>query len=918
MEAKFWWVWLAGIALVAALSGCSRTTPDEHVARARGFVERHDLRSAVIELKSALQKDPNLAAARLALGEVDLQIGDFASAQKELERALDLGADKTRVMPPLLEAKLEFGRYQEVLGALESLDSSPRLDVVRGRALLMSGAVPDATAAFRKAIATEPSSTAYIGLAQIALATNDSAEAKALLAKAVEVDPKGRRAWLAQGDLLSILGQLDDALASFKTAAQIPGGDLLPELGIVRVQILQGNLDDASASVDGVLSRAPADPMANYFKGLIAFQNQDYATAEKALRTVQQQAPDHPPTLLLLGTVKFRQGQLAEADSQISRFLTFQPDNISARRLLAAVRLSNKNPSGAVDALEPVAARLKDAQGLALLGTAYLRSGAADKATAYLQQAVEISPDQAVLRNQLALSMIAGGDTQNAIAQLETAVHLDDNLTQSDMMLVLLRLKEGKFDQAIAAASALTIREPKSPIGFNLLGVAELAKKDEANAIAAFEKALAVDPGYSPAVLNLAKVALANGDSSAARARLKRLLERDPVDVTALSALAQIAANERDWAAAKDYLERARSAHADALPARIALARLALATNDPELAQTVSAEAVALDTENVDALTTHAQALITLGNAAQAEPDVNKLDTLVSKSGASTKSLLAVAVLQHELGALDRARTNLQRAVAQSPDSVEALIALVRVEASRGDEVASAALLDRLAKLHVDPATVALLNAEVNASTGNLDAAVQGLGPLAKQGNREATLRLADALSRDGKNTDAKRALQAYLSVHPDDFGVEVALAGVILEEGNRNDAIGRYEKLNAKRADSPVVLNNLAWLYFEANDQRAEETARHAYAVAPRNPQVADTLGWILIQQGDADAAEALRYLESAAGARPDDASINYHLAAAYEKLNRRTEARHAVDRSLKSSDFPEKAEAVALRGRL
>jgi Flp pilus assembly protein TadD len=75
--------------------------------------------------------------------------------------------------------------------------------------------------------------------------------------------------------------------------------------------------------------------------------------------------------------------------------------------------------------------------------------------------------------------------------------------------------------------------------------------------------------------------------------------------------------------------------------------------------------------------------------------------------------------------------------------------------------------------------------------------------------------------------------------------------------------------------------------------------------------------LGWILLQQ-QTTLDEALKYLESAAGARPDDASINYHLAAAYEKLNRRTEARRAVDRSLKSSDFPERKDADALRARL
>jgi len=269
------------------------------------------------------------------------------------------------------------------------------------------------------------------------------------------------------------------------------------------------------------------------------------------------------------------------------------------------------------------------------------------------------------------------------------------------------------------------------------------------------------------------------------------------------------------------------------------------------------------------------------------------------------------------LGQLDRAHEILQRAVAEMPKSNEALIALIQVEALRGDASAAVAHLDQLGSLGADPTTVALLRGDVSAATGNFDAAAQSYRSLAKQGNRDAALKLADVLSRGGKNAEAKQELQAYVTAHPDDFGADVVLAGLVLRDGNRAASIARYQALNTKRADNPVVLNNLAWLYFESKDPRAAETARRALAAAPRNPEVADTLGWILLQQ-DAAADEALKYLESAAGAKPNNASIQYHLAVAYEKLNRRTEARRAVEHSLGLGDFPEQADANALKARL
>jgi Tfp pilus assembly protein PilF len=55
----------AAVIVVLGIQGCDRTTAQEHLDRAQRYVAEGDVRSATIELKSALQKDPNLGAARL-------------------------------------------------------------------------------------------------------------------------------------------------------------------------------------------------------------------------------------------------------------------------------------------------------------------------------------------------------------------------------------------------------------------------------------------------------------------------------------------------------------------------------------------------------------------------------------------------------------------------------------------------------------------------------------------------------------------------------------------------------------------------------------------------------------------------------------------------------------------------------------
>ena len=114
---------LAGYVLLlacAALTACDTTTPEEHFASARNYYAAGEIRTAVIELKNALQKAPDLAEARYLLGESHARLGDYPSALKEFERALDLGLADEALRVGLLNSKNRLGRYQVGIGQCQS------------------------------------------------------------------------------------------------------------------------------------------------------------------------------------------------------------------------------------------------------------------------------------------------------------------------------------------------------------------------------------------------------------------------------------------------------------------------------------------------------------------------------------------------------------------------------------------------------------------------------------------------------------------------------------------------------------------------------------------------------------------------------------------------------------------------------
>jgi cellulose synthase operon protein C len=95
-------------------------------------------------------------------------------------------------------------------------------------------------------------------------------------------------------------------------------------------------------------------------------------------------------------------------------------------------------------------------------------------------------------------------------------------------------------------------------------------------------------------------------------------------------------------------------------------------------------------------------------------------------------------------------------------------------------------------------------------------------------------------------------------------------------------------------------------------------QTARRGM---PDSPNAADTLGWAYFQKGVYQSAidmfqESLRLNERKGGT--DDATVHYHLAMAYEKVNQMAQARQQLERVLKinPNDSDAKKALSELRG--
>jgi len=259
------------LASLLPIGGCDQTkryTDQEYVQRAKDFQAQGKLDSAVIELKNALQKNPNNPEARLRLGEIyaELRLGE--QAELELKRAKELGMNDEALKVPMGQALLLQGfnarAIREVeLGPNTPSGNIPQILEIRGRAQLGLGHVDEGCALFDQSIEKYPQYVpSYWGSAQCEAAQGKVDEARTVLNKAVRLDEKNSRTWALLGDLEHRAKRLTEAEAAYATALRFKSSDLDALLGRAETRIDNNNLAEASEDIDAAFKVAGNHPIA--------------------------------------------------------------------------------------------------------------------------------------------------------------------------------------------------------------------------------------------------------------------------------------------------------------------------------------------------------------------------------------------------------------------------------------------------------------------------------------------------------------------------------------------------------------------------------------------------------------------------------------------------------------------------------
>lgn len=586
--------------------------------------------------------------------------------------------------------------------------------------------------------------------------------------------------------------------------------------------------------------------------------------AQVELKNVLQIEPKTAEPYLIFGKLEEQRGNYQKAFGNYLRAAELDPANAEVRTRLGKLYLFGGDLKNAEASINEVLAKHPDDPAALTLKAAYLaRSGNAAAAVETGQRVIKLSPAHADAYGVVAGLYKAQGKTDAAIAVLEQGIHAIPKTLDLRVLLANLLVAAKAEDKAIQQYRDLIGLEPKR-LDFRVqLARLYAARKNPAAAERVLREAVQDASDDDQRILALTEFLLASGQREKAEKELVAAIEARPNAYPLRFGLAAMhLAQGSVGKAEQDYdaiVKRAELAP-DGLRARTALATIRFGQERSEEAARLLAEVLKENPRDNGALLLRAKMALARGDAVNAIAD-------------------------------------LRTVMKDQPDSLDVMTRLAQAHLANREPQLAIETIGHATDVRPDDPAARLLVAEVKATTGDRQGALDEVEAALKLDakNYPALLRKAELEAALKKAGDAEKTLALLRELRPDDPQVPYRQGMLLLGEGRLVAAESEFDRALALRPGAIEPLTALTNVYFaQKKADKAVQILERTLADKPQQFAIQVLLGRVQERMGQYSQAEAA--LRKAVEAQPQAEAAQQELAAFFERRGNRKAAEQVL----------------------
>lgn len=728
--------------LPLCLTGCTRdpkVRAEKSYARAEKYLHEKKPDAAAIELRRALQLDPQLAKAHYLLGTVELERGDVLQAFREFVATTAADPDNKDAELMVSELLARAHNYTQAKREAQSLLS--RWPGEKTATLLLAESdiglqdFKQGMVLVNEVLASDPNNVRGLqDLALLQVQQGNVALAQSTLRRAWQIDPKAPLAVALLSTTYELQRDSQNAETVLKEAlAQNPG-----------------NLDFLSM-------------MAEFY-----MRSKRYGEAEPLYRQIQAASKDQSRLRGVLAEFYLHSSRIKDAETEYKRLVKEDDKDWQSWQGLAVTYVAENQLDEASNVLDRILkSNPKSWEALGLKGRILLERGQAVQATPLLQQAHKSQPEVAEPAFDLARAYIAQGKLPEAQTALQDVIKVNPNYQGALTLLAALNLQGGRVDQAIQDLNRDQGQGQNSVDRSFLLSEAYAQKGDYQLAESQLQGVLnSTDPQKRLLLLqSLASIKLAQKQYGAAASLATQALDQSPRLATALFTLGMSYVDQKQPDKGIQEVKSRIDKMPDWATGYQVLGQVAQQGGRLTVAMDAYNQALRIDPKL-------SAAALSLGDTyllnKQSDLARQQFEKAAQLQNARSYAMARLGQIYETQGNIDKARSSYESSLAADPDNVLAKNNLAWLYAEHGGNIDEALKLAEEAKEKSpeDPTITDTLG-WIYVKKGSYQAAVDNLQNSVAKNPHDASglYHLGTAYYLLGRHADAKRELQAALKL---------------------------------------------------------------------------------------------------------------------------------------------------------